>query len=421
MGKRKKESIEVTPTMIIRSTSEPTNAVQTLRTREQVHSKMFTDASYTCSSSAQRIKYNIVCELNKQRNAVAKKYNYNEEDIRNELLRMPNDTRCLQLQFDKTELLEDFDKHEKRLKDALDEIYNMSFDCEYGEPVFNEETKEWEPGINHVFRMISSYTIDKRNNKVHISLTPTAYRIIMDFSRLYSTYDLNIIKKFQCLYSCRFYEMFYNLDRELTFDIDTLKKRFLLEDKYKRPYEFYRVVVMPALEEIEKYSPKIVECTPIYSSNGKGKGRKGITHLKFTPKDNPNIKYEEEHKEIISSAEKKRALKEKRISIAQALPNDVLHTLKNTFSFSDTQINNNASLLNLWVHYTAEGDRSALFARIASAHDVKNWQAYTIGTIKREVLILEEQETKRRNYQTQTPLPQKDNFGLPYDGNELPF
>lgn len=420
MGRRKKtETSELTSTMVVSSTSEPTKAVQTLRTREQVHSKMFTDASYSCTTSAQRIKYNIVCELNKQRNAVAKKYNYNEEDIRNELLRMPNDTRCLQLQFGMTELLGDFHHKEKRLKTALDEIYNMSFDCEYGEPVLNEETNEWEPGINHVFRMISSYTIDKKNNKVYICLTPTAYRIIMDFSRLYSTYDLNIIKKFECKYSCRFYEMFYNLDRELTFDIETLKKRFMLESY--RSYDFYRYVVKPAIEEIEKYSPKMVECTTIYSSNGKGKGRKEITHLIFTPKDNPNIKYEEEHKEIISSAEKKRALKEKRISIAQALPNDVLHTLKNTFSFSDTEINNTASLLNLWVHYTSEGERSALFARIASAHDVKSWQAYTIGTIKREVSILEEQETKRRNYQTQTPLPQKDNFGLPYDGNELPF
>lgn len=417
--KTKTETDERTGKVTVVSSVEPPKEV--MRTRNQVQSRMLTTASYSCSLYAQRIKYKIVERLNHTYLDVRQKMNNNAEDIRNELLRMANNTQHLQLTFSIQDLTGVVHYERRNLKKALEELYAMSFDCEYGETIFDEETQNLVPSINHVFRMLSSYTIDMKNNKVFIALTPTAYRIILDFSRLYSVYDLAVIRQFENKYTCRFYELLYSLDKKkpLTYSLDKLKKMFMIEDKHSRPSNFINKVVKPAMEEIERYSPKMFDWKECRSSEGRGRAK--ITGVTFFAKDNPNVKYIGRHKDIFDNAEKKQALKENRISIAQALPNDVLHTLQTTFSFKDEEIHNNASLLNLWVHYTTEGERSVIFARIASQADVKDYKKYTIGVIKNEVSILEEKEKKRKNFESQTPRPITDEFTMPYDNNELPF
>lgn len=385
---------------------------EVIKTQTQLHSRMFTNASYSCSVYAQRIKYAIVHRLNEIRKNVAKELNYNAVDIRNEMLAMANDTRNLTLEFNTSELTFTANYHKKRLKSALEELYNMSFDCVLAKSEDNAVIKNSDPEYNYVFRLIYQYVIDNEAEKVHISLTPTAYKIIFNFVNQYSQYDYSIIRQFECKYSCRFYEMLYSLTEPIEFNIDTLRKRFQVN--YKQPADIVKKVVEPAMAEIERYSPKMFKHEIVMTKQSDGVGRKSISKIRFIPCDNPNVEYNNIHKKEIEQSEKRQALLENRISIAQALPTDVLHTLKNTFSFKDEEIHNNASMLNLWVHYTTEGDRSVVFARIANQADVKDFKKYTIGVIKNEVSILEEQERNRRNFASKTPQPQEDDFTLPF-------
>lgn len=385
---------------------------EVIKTQTQLHSRMFTNASYSCSVYAQRIKYAIVHKLNKTREKIAKELNNNAVDIRNKMLAMANDTRNLDLEFSISELTHTTHYHKQRLKNALDELYNMSFDCELAKPEDNAIIKSSDPKYNYVFRLIYQYVIDNEAEKVYISLTPTSYKIIFNFINQYSQYDYSIIRQFECKYSCRFYELFYSLTEPIEYNIDTLKEKFQVN--YNQPSDLIKKVVKPAMEEIEKYSPKMFRYEVVKTKQSDGVGRKSISKIRFIPCDNPNVVYKDEHKKEVEKSEKRQALLENRISIAQALPSDVLHTLQSTFCFTDQEISNNASLLNRWVHYTAEGDRSKLFTKIACQTNVKDYKKYTIGVIKNEVSILEEQEQNRRNFASKTPQPQEDDFTLPF-------
>ena len=127
------------------------------------------------------------------------------------------------------------------------------------------------------------------NASITVRINTNIWNAMVDFTKGFRAFDLNIAMRLQSKYALRLYQLMSRQETPLTYTIEDLKKQWGIEDKYPRPDDFIKRTIIPAKEELDAVSPYTFDFIPL-KSNAPGRGNKPITAITFFPKH--QIQYE---------------------------------------------------------------------------------------------------------------------------------
>ena len=155
------------------------------------------------------------------------------------------------------------DKNHSRIKAALKSLHQKTFTyCDDG---------VWE-----CFSIIANPRIRLRSSRVSFIVDARVWDVLLDFTRGFSRYDLEVAFTLESSYSMRIYEMLAGQTDPIAYSIDSLRKEFGLEEKYRLNKDFIRRVIESARNELDTKSPVTFTYRPL-------KDGKKITRILFFP------------------------------------------------------------------------------------------------------------------------------------------
>lgn len=213
------------------------------------------------------------------------------------------------------------------------------------------------------------------NSCITVRINTNIWNAMVDFTKGFRAFDLNIAMRLQSKYALRLYQLMSRQETPLTYSIEDLKKQWGLEDKYPRPDDFIKRTIIPAKEELDATSPYTFDFIPVKSKVA-GRGNKPVTHITFFPKH--QIQYET-------------ARGTKGFDETQMLKEPIRRILKEKYSFEWYELQTTFDLL-----YTAQKTMTGadedhpdlltflvnLSHNVSKAEDKKK---YIIGSIKRHL------------------------------------
>jgi plasmid replication initiation protein len=224
--------------------------------REIVQSYIATTAMYDFNVYEKRVLYNLVKLAQSQIEGIR---------LADNLYRIEHGLEdFLKIELPVSDFLTDSeDKNHSRIKAALKSLHQKTFTY--------RDDEVWE-----CMSIISNPRMKLHSSKVSFIVNTKVWDVLLDFSRGFSRYDLEVAFSLESAYSMRFYEMLAGQEDPITYSIDALRKQFCLEDKYAMTKDFIRRVVEPAMRELDHKSPISFTYTPLKE------GRK-ITKIIFFP------------------------------------------------------------------------------------------------------------------------------------------
>ena len=225
-------------------------------TRQVVQSYIFTTAVYDFNVYEKRIIYNLVRLAQSQIEGVK---------LSESLYRIDHaykDYLVVELPISDF-LIDGDDKNHSRIKAALRSLHKKTFTYQFD--------GTWE-----CFSIIANPKVKLRSSKVSFIVDTRVWDVLLNFSRGFSRYDLEIAFNLESSYSMRFYEMLAGQKEPIAYSIESLRKEFGLEGKYKLNKDFIRRVVDSAKSELDLKSPVTFNYRPLKD------GRK-ITRILFYP------------------------------------------------------------------------------------------------------------------------------------------
>ena len=211
--------------------------------REVVQSYIATTAMYDFNVYEKRVLYNLVKLAQSQIEGVRLAENlYRIDHAYKELMRIELPISDFLIGSD--------DKHHSRIKEALQSLHRKTFTY--------RDAEVWE-----CFSIIANPKIELRSSKVSFYVNTKVWDVLLDFSRGFSRYNLEVAFSLESPYSMRFYEMLSSQDQPITYSIEALRKEFMLEEKYPQTKDFIRRVVESARSELDEKSPVTFTYRPL--------------------------------------------------------------------------------------------------------------------------------------------------------------
>lgn len=229
------------------------------KSREVVQSYITTTAMYDFNVYEKRVLYNLVKLAQVELNGIRLSENLYRID------HGLKDTVRIELPLSDF-LIDNDDKNYPRVKAALRSLHRKTF------TYHDEDT--WS-----CLSIIANPTIRMRSTKVSFLVDTRVWDVILDFSKGFSRYDIEVAFTLESRYSMRFYEFFASQKEPITISIQSLRREFMLENKYKLNKDFIRRVIASAKAELDKRSPVSFE----YKAKKTGCA---FTHILFIPKAN---------------------------------------------------------------------------------------------------------------------------------------
>ena len=225
-------------------------------TRQVVQSYIFTTAIYDFNVYEKRVIYNLVKLAQSQIEGVR---------LSDSLYRIDHAYReYVMIELPLSDFLTDGDdKNHSRVKAALRSLHQKTFTY--------EDNGTWE-----CFSIIANPRIRQRSSKVSFIVDARVWDVLLDFSRGFSRYDLKIAFTLESSYSMRLYEMMAGQKEPIAYSVDSLRREFRLEDKYRLTKDFIRRVIESAKNELDVKSPVTFTYRPL-------KDGKKITRIMFFP------------------------------------------------------------------------------------------------------------------------------------------
>lgn len=314
--------------------------------RELVQSYLFTKAKYDFSVPEKRIFYKIIemmqeytqgKELNKKHFIEPLVEGYNK-------ITMP--VRAF-------------------LKDAEDENYLevkkalLSLNTKFFE---YEDEKIWTP-----IRLIDRPKLHKvsKNSYVTFEIHEITYNAFLDFSKGYRKYELKIAMNLNSVYAMRFYELFTEQEKPISYSISFLKERFKIEDKYNGrngKNAFIDRVIKVAQKELDEKSP--------YTFNYKTE--RGSDNILFIPV------YQKEK----ADADLERKAIQKQTSLGWELTAEEQEILISRWKFTKEGIKNN---IDLFRSAKVIVNLKDFILNEIDPKDAKNPPAFLIGSLRKQI------------------------------------
>ena len=171
------------------------------------------------------------------------------------------------------------DKNHKRIKEAFESLRIKKIEYE------DEE-------MYSCFGVVSSYEIQKRAKFVSWVSNSKIVEAVMDFSKGFRKYELEIAMQFESQYSMRIYELIGNKKSPITYSIKDIEEMFQLQNKYRSPngnLNFSKLkseILEKAKLELDRVSPftfdyvikdkKTITFIPLYQEEKADKNLKTI-------------------------------------------------------------------------------------------------------------------------------------------------
>lgn len=129
------------------------------------------------------------------------------------------------------------------LKKAVNTLYERSIFLDINEP------------MSQIRWLYKKGTV-RADGVVSFCFSPDIMPLLSELKERFTTYRLRDVAKFQSSYSLRFYEILiqWRNRNELKADVQWLRDILQLNHKYPRVIDFKKYVVMPAIEDINKFS-----------------------------------------------------------------------------------------------------------------------------------------------------------------------
>ena len=245
---------------MIEQTHKLTNEEREKASRQVVQSYIATTAMYDFNVYEKRVLYNLVKLAQSEIEGIR---------LADNLYRIEHGLgEFLKIELPISDFLTDEDdKNHSRIKAALKALHQKTFTY--------RDDEVWE-----CMSIISNPKIRLHSSRVSFIVNNKVWDVLLDFSRGFSRYDLEVAFSLESAYSMRFYEMLAGQEEPITYTIEALRKEFCLEDKYAMTKDFIRRVVESAKHELDMKSPVSFTYTPIKE------GRK-IVKLLFFPVKHP--------------------------------------------------------------------------------------------------------------------------------------
>ena len=225
-------------------------------TRQVVQSYLFTTAVYDFNVYEKRIIYNLVRLAQSQLEGVKL------SDSLYKIDHAYKDYIVVELPISDF-LTDQDDKNHSRIKAALKSLHQKTFTYQ-------------EDGVWECFSIIANPKIRLRSSKVSFIVDSRVWDVLLNFTKGFSRYDLEIAFKLESTYSMRFYELLAGQKEPIAYSIENLRKEFKLDGKYKLNKDFIRRVVESAKNELDLKSPVTFTFRPL-------KEGKKITRIMFYP------------------------------------------------------------------------------------------------------------------------------------------
>ena len=224
--------------------------------RQVVQSYLFTTAVYDFNVYEKRIIYNLVRLAQSQLEGVK---------LSDSLYKIDHAYKdYLVVELPISDFLTDQDdKNHSRIKAALKSLHQKTFTYQ-------------EDGVWECFSIIANPKIRLRSSKVSFIVDSRVWNVLLNFTKGFSRYDLEIAFKLESTYSMRFYELLAGQKEPIAYSIENLRKEFKLDGKYKLNKDFIRRVVESAKNELDLKSPVTFTFRPL-------KEGKKITRIMFYP------------------------------------------------------------------------------------------------------------------------------------------
>lgn len=278
----------------------------TTRGRQVVQSYIATTAMYDFNVYEKRVMYNLVRLAQSQIEGVV---------LTDNLHKICHDMKgYVHVTLPLSDLLADEeDKNHRRVKDALKSLHRKTF--EY------LDDDVWE-----CISIIALPKIALHSRQVSFIVDSRVWDVLLDFSRGFSRYDIEVAFRLESCYSMRFYELMACQKEPITYSIDALRRIFKLEDKYAFTKDFIKRVVESSKIELDQKSPVSFTYAPV-------KDGKRITQLIFFPvRFNGQDSSDDDHRMIL-----------RKYGSSAVLTADERRFLEE-IGFNESGINNNLSL-----------------------------------------------------------------------------
>lgn len=278
----------------------------TTRGRQVVQSYIATTAMYDFNVYEKRVMYNLVRLAQSQIEGVV---------LTDNLHKICHDMKgYVHVTLPLSDFLADEeDKNHRRVKDALKSLHRKTF--EY------LDDDVWE-----CISIIALPKIALHSRQVSFIVDSRVWDVLLDFSRGFSRYDIEVAFRLESCYSMRFYELIACQKEPITYSIDALRRIFKLEDKYAFTKDFIKRVVESSKIELDQKSPVSFTYAPV-------KDGKRITQLIFFPvRFNAQDSSDDDHRMIL-----------RKYGSSAVLTADERRFLEE-IGFNESGINNNLSL-----------------------------------------------------------------------------
>ena len=234
-----------------------TKSGQERSSRQVVQSYIFTTAIYDFNVYEKRVLYNLVKLAQSQIEGVRLSDNLYKIDHAYK--------EYVMIELPMSDFLTDGDdKNHSRVKAALKSLHQKTF-------TYSDD------GVWECFSIIANPRIRLRSSKVSFIVDARVWDVLLDFSRGFSRYDLEIAFTLESSYAMRMYELLAGQKDPIIYSIDYLRQGFNLENKYSLTKDFIKRVIESAKKELDEKSPITFTYTPL-------KEGKKYTRILFYPK-----------------------------------------------------------------------------------------------------------------------------------------
>ncbi len=128
-----------------------------------------------------------------------------------------------------------------------------------------------------------------KNGMLTVKVRQELWQVFMDFRKGFRRFELQAALQLKSTYSLRLYKLVSEQQSKeyLDFQLDELKKMLGVGDKYhNKPYSFFKKVLDPAKEELDKVAPWTFSYMPL-TARKKAGGRAAIVGVRFFPRYQP--------------------------------------------------------------------------------------------------------------------------------------
>lgn len=131
-------------------------------------------------------------------------------------------------------------QHYEYVKDAVIALMDRKL------TFWNSTTKEW-----FATPILYNARVHKGSGRVSFYVSRTVFDVMLDFSKGYRKYELEVALSLDSPYAARLYALMNGQPRPIRYEIPALKKMFGVEDKYSQTADFIKKVIEPSRKALD--------------------------------------------------------------------------------------------------------------------------------------------------------------------------